>query len=438
MAAQIPPSTRNAALDNLRVVAMFLGLVTHGVLPYTASGLVGFPVRDQTRHLAADVCYFAVHDFRMQLFFVLAGFGASALAARRGSRELVRNRLARVALPLALAVLVLCPALHLVFAHHAGARGAKWDAADVGGWIGPNFHLWFLYYLLMCCVPLLVLSALSARIPVRSVRAFDALTQRVLHSRWKIPCAAALTVPLLWDMTTWWIDTPKGWAPEVAVLAYYLGFFLVGATLYRQRDALAGVGRRWALRLAVANLVVLPAMLKLTVSGNWVEDAVRGAPPAWLAVWKAAAIFLGGLYTWLMIGGLIGLFQKHFSSAGPRWKYLSGASYWCYLAGFPVQAAFQVLFAPTTIPMITEFLLVNVLTFAVLLTSYELCVRHTWIGLVLNGKRPERNAEVRGEPVVIATRVRVPEVPMCRETISRPTPQRMDRRYVLSVTADGV
>src|SRR5262245_40100511 len=39
MAEPATSSLRNVALDNLRVVAMLLGLVTHGVLPYTATGV---------------------------------------------------------------------------------------------------------------------------------------------------------------------------------------------------------------------------------------------------------------------------------------------------------------------------------------------------------------------------------------------------------------
>jgi hypothetical protein len=147
-------------------------------------------------------------------------------------------------------------------------------------------------------------------------------------------------------------------------------------------------------------------MLRATTSGNWAEDAVRGPLPAWMIAWKAGAIFLGGLYTWLTVGGLIGLFQRYFAGTTRSWRYLAESSYWCYLAGFPVQTVLQVWLAPQRMPIVVEFVIVNALTFAVLLASYELLVRHTWLGLLLNGKRPGR------EPVpavVVATRLPVPE-----------------------------
>jgi glucans biosynthesis protein C len=436
MMAQPLPPPRDGALDNLRVVAMLLGLVVHGVLPYTATGLVGFPIRDRTRHVAADVCYFAVHDFRMQLFFLLAGFAAAALAARRGTVGLVRNRLARVALPLTLAVFTVCPLMNLLFGRHAADRGIAWNAADVGGWVGPNFHLWFLYYLLLCCAPVIAGLAVAHRVPARALAAFDAATRWLLTRWWKVPAAAALVVPVLWGMPAWWIDTPHGWGINPAIYAYYLGFFLTGALLSRHRDLLAGVGRRWPLYLVFANLLVLPAMVRLTVSGVWAEWDVPGTLPAWLVGWKAVSIFLGGLYTWLMIAALIGLFRRHFAASGGWWKYLSEASYWCYLAGFPVQAALQVWLAPYRVPLVAEFLLVNVLTFAVLLASYELCVRYTWIGLMLNGKCPERKAAPGAVgSVVIATRVAVRSAPVCGRTEDRPTPDRTVRRHAAPAAA---
>jgi hypothetical protein len=410
MAEHSPSSARIVALENLRVVAMLLGLVVHGVLPYTATGVDRFPIRDASKHVAADACYFAVHDFRMQLFFLLAGFAAAALADRRGLSGLVRNRLLRVAVPLLLAAAVVCPAMHLLFARHTATRGFYWNPDECGGWVGPNFHLWFLYYLLLCCAPLVLLLAVRHRIPGGLVRAVDAGVRRFVGWRWGTLVLAAVGIPVLWDMKTWWIDSPSGWVPDLTVWVYYLGFFLSGSLLYRHRDLLSGIGRRWVLQLAVANVFVLPAMLKLTISGNYTEEAVGNDPPAWLHAWKAAAIFLGGLYTWLTVGALLGLFQRHFAGGGKTWRYLADASYWCYLAGFPVQTALQVWLAPRQMPILAEFVIVNVMTFAFLLSTYELFVRHTWVGLLLNGKRPQRAAEPT--PVVVLNRVSL-AVPRC-------------------------
>src|SRR5688572_30069432 len=135
-------------------------------------------------------------------------------------------------------------------------------------------------------------------------------------------------------------------------------------------------------------------------------------------------MFLGGLYTWLMTGGLLGLFPRHFATSRGAWKYLADASYWCYLAGFPIQTALQIWLAPHALPILAEFLFVNVLTFGLLLASYEWLVRHSWVGLMLNGKRPARVAEP--VPVVLVARVPVPlALPECVRAES--IPSRRDR-----------
>lgn len=407
--------TRNRALDNLRAVAMLLGLVVHGVLPFKATGIGKYPLRDCRSHVLADACYFAVHDFRMQLFFVLAGFAAVGLATRRGVGGLIRNRAARIALPLVLAIAAVAPLMHVLFTYHevAEPHGVSWPAVlaelRLDLWVGPNFHLWFLYFLALCYLPLVGWLVLSPRVaPAGLVRRADAAFRRLLTRRWKAAALAAVGAPVLWTMPDWWIDTPQGWRPDPVIYLYYVGFFLFGAMLYRHRDLLADFGRRWPLLLAVANVLVLPAMLKLTVTGNWFEDAVRHPhSPAWLLGWKAAAILLSGLYTWLTIEGLIGLFQQHFPGERAWWRYLTDASYWCYLAGFPLQVLLQVWLADKPYPIAAKFLLVNALTLAALLISYELCVRHTWLGLLLNGKRPTTRTPA-ARPVVLAARVRVP------------------------------
>ena len=49
--------------------------------------------------MAVDACIWFLHLFRMPLFFVVAGFFAAMLVARRGIGGLFRNRVRRIALP---------------------------------------------------------------------------------------------------------------------------------------------------------------------------------------------------------------------------------------------------------------------------------------------------------------------------------------------------
>ncbi len=437
MVQNTAPSSRNLALDNLRVVAMLLGLVTHGVLPYKSTSIGQYPIRDTQRSVIADACYFAVHDFRMQVFFLVAGFAAASLAERRGVAGLAFNRIKRIILPLLLAVPVITPLMHFLFTYHQVDRetgqvgvadgyvnpGVFWSELAPIEWAGPNFHLWFLYYLALCCLPLLLCLTVGRRlIPVQVAIAADETFRWFLGRWWKTPVLAVVCIPVLWTMSDWWIDTPQGWEPQSLIFLYYLGFFLFGAMLGRHRDLLPRFGRHWAAMLAIANFVVLPTMLKLTISGNWIEEESGSRTPAWFVGWKAAAIFVGALYTWLSVEGLIGLFQRHFAGSSRSWRYLAEASYWCYLAGFPVQVALQVWLAPHAMPVVVKFLLVNAATFAVLLASYELVVRHGWIGLLLNGKRPERKKFEEPATVVVEMRVPVP-VPEKRR-VRLPLPRR--------------
>ena len=68
-------------------------------------------------------------------------------------------------------------------------------------------------------------------------------------------------------------------------------------------------------------------------------------------------------------------------------RYLSDASYWTYLIHLPLVMAAQVLVLDLTAPWWAKMGLVVVAVTAVCLITYELLVRHTFIGKALNGRR---------------------------------------------------
>ncbi len=424
---------RYHALDSLRGFAMFLGIALHAAISFVVTPFPMWPVRDRDPSMLADVFLVAVHDFRMQLFFLLAGFFACLLYQRYGLLGLVRNRVKRVLIPLLLAVIFIVPTVMMVFLYAEVANyreqgppekptEARQFAVDVAiahpeesaGMIVVNLftspqilervpppaHLWFLYYLLIHYTAVVVLAPLLVRLGgTRLLARIDAAFRRMLLGRGRVLVPALFTFPLLFTMTSWIVDTPSGWRPLWQVIGYYFLFFSFGWMLFRHRDLIDTFGRGWRLNLVLANLVLLPGMIGLTIAGLNAEKSAYAS----LVLWKVGAFALQSLYTWLMIVGLWGAFLHYFGRGSARARYLADASYWCYLASITPIVLLQFWVADWPLPGVVKFAFITTLTMAFLLASYEWCVRYTLIGAILNGRKVRHRLAPVTHPVPITS-----------------------------------
>ena len=178
-------------------------------------------------------------------------------------------------------------------------------------------------------------------------------------------------------------DTSAGLWPASHVLAYYGLFFAFGALAYGRRDRsgrllIDTVGRRWSVWLPVTVVVILPLGLGLTFA----ED------PSWPLA-SAAQV----AYTWAMCFALIGLFRRVLPAERRSVRYLSDSSYWLYLAHLPLVIEFQALIRDWDLPATVKFTGLCLAVTALLLAVYQIGVRHTPIGWLLNGRR-RRSASV--------------------------------------------
>ena len=107
-AAALSGERRRYDLDALRGFAMLLGIGLHVSLAF-------FPapwwVQDRTSAFDGlfDEFLWAVHGFRMPVFFLMSGFFTALLWRRRGLGALLNHRLRRVALPLLIGLLTIVP-----------------------------------------------------------------------------------------------------------------------------------------------------------------------------------------------------------------------------------------------------------------------------------------------------------------------------------------
>jgi peptidoglycan/LPS O-acetylase OafA/YrhL len=102
-------SVRRHDFDALRAFAMLVGIALHAALSF-----VRFPwaVQDSQQHEGFGLFFFAVHGFRMPVFFVMSGFFTAMLWRRRGLVSLLGLRLRRVFLPCLLGLFTVIPAVN--------------------------------------------------------------------------------------------------------------------------------------------------------------------------------------------------------------------------------------------------------------------------------------------------------------------------------------
>lgn len=384
-------------LDALRAVALTLGVVLHASLAYFPSPI--WPVPDEATSPATYVIFFAIHLFRMTAFFIVAGLFAQMLLSRRGVWGFAKNRLGRIANPLFGMWWVVFPAVIAVIV---------WKAAlDNGGSIPtggppppplsletlPLLHLWFLWVLLIFYAAVLILRPL-ARLIDRQGRIADRL------AGWMVGPWAPLipTAPLalaLYAFPNWipffGIPTPDyGFVPHVPALIGFGLAFAMGWLLARRIDLLPKLARLWPLFLIVAAATGTAAFQLaggLTPAIEVQLDLSLRLTQAWvtaLAVYSSSLAFLGLCVTFL-------------NRASPVMRYLSDAAYWTYLIHLPLVMVAQVLVLDLTWPWWVKLGTVIIAVMAVCLLTYELLVRHTFVGKALNGRRvPWRRSRAGG------------------------------------------
>ena len=376
------------ALDHLRAVAMLMGVGLHGSISYMVYRMnVLWPAYDERPSMVFDVGIGLIHGFRMQLFFLIAGYFARMLIHRLGARGFARHRLVRVGVPFVVGLPVLIGLQTWLmmwgfgvetFAELKAFVVSETDAEPTF----PTAHLWFLEFLLIYYVVAVAVWVMGGRRLGEGVTGrVDAAMGVLMRSWWKVLVLAVPLVPLLMMGGLYGEVMSPGMdiVPDVAGVVYYGVFFGFGWLLQRRREWLDLVPRYgwWYLAAALPMFALYAYVLGHEMGGE-VETA------RWL--W-AAGLVANACYTWLMVFVFMGWFLRVFSGHSERARYMADASYWFYLMHLPLVCFLQIYMVDWPVSVFVKFAVNMAVTFVVLLVSYEWLVRYTWIGRVLNGVR---------------------------------------------------
>ncbi|GAB2603197.1 acyltransferase family protein [Pseudactinotalea suaedae] len=375
----VTATQRIHGLDALRAGALGLGIVLHSLMPFLSEAVWLFNDRRTTPVAGAVVDW--IHLFRMVLFMALAGYFGRMVLQRRGTARYLKDRLLRIGLPAVAFWPVAVASTFAIVGVGMAMRGQELPPAAESAEADPLLlftpaHLWFLWVLIEAVLITVLARAVLLRVLGDAAvgRAAERIGQ-ALSSPWGVlvavpPYAACL---LAQGSTVAGIREHATIVPSVTALTAYLGAFLVGWFLQARAGSLHWIARYWPVQLALA--------VVLTVALRMLTDAA--APLLVLATTTA----LGG-WTWTF--ALIGLSVRFLYRERPVVRYLADASYWSYLLHLPILLAVGLALADTGLPIIVKLVITWVVTGALLLGSYDLFVRSTWIGRWLNGYRHPR------------------------------------------------
>lgn len=342
----------------MRAVTICVVIVGHALLSFMVTP-IGWAVQDGSRHVGVDLALWLVHAFVMPTFFWTAGYFGRATLGRAGAAGFVRERVTRLALPLAVALVPVSLTLNRLWdlaREHQGGRAAA--AARAPGLHASELpitlgHLWFLYYLLIITGCALLVVTLWRRIVTRPLRP-RALT--VVAAA--LTCAAVLVDGKLQP------DTPLSFVPEPLIAAYFGVFFAWGWWAHARGDGLAREARLVPVHAGVAALlliIIIPALRRSVVPG-------AGAPGV-LALAASAA------FTCTVLAGLVGACTRWLARPRPAIRFVSDAALWAYVVHLPVVITLQLVCADLSWPGPLEAALisagalaVNLLTFAAVRT----------------------------------------------------------------------
>ena len=362
----VTPASRRTDLDLLRILVCGAVILAHALLIFAAEPR--YHVKSAEPWAVATVAYEAMRIATLAIFFVLAGWSAVASLRRRAAGRYIRDRVARVLLPLFAGILLLGPVIkwiELGQGRDLRLGGFRLVPPPDYGFLEflPRYltrlnlmtwsHLWFLAYLFLISLALLPLLQWLARRPMEA-----SVPGRAMGY-----APALLLAALVAGTGGYWPFLPN-LAQDWANLAYFAACFAIGGGLA------AWPGLEARLRAEAPGLLALfLAGLAMVV---WFGPSVPGRIGVGLCAWGA-------------IGAALGYAGRHPPAPGPVLAWLGEATMPVYVLHHVPVLALGVLVLPLGWGEPASVLAIWVPATVVSLLAYRWLVRPWRVARVMVG-----------------------------------------------------
>ncbi len=377
---------------------MILGIVLHSAVTYSPldmdTRLGIFQLKDPLNsHISNGFIVEFIHSFRIQIFFLVAGFFASLLYYEKSPLEMIKNRISRILFPFLVFETFLGPFFKLTKEYSIIKLNFLNDLLSfptLKPFIG---HFWFLYYLII--ITFLFTGLIIFLSKFLSIgKYFDKYLRKVLkYSILKLVVFSFFTfsvytvMNILVDlmpsyMSNFFMPNSFPYEPRITLLPnpliilYYSSFYAVGWLLFRSKKLLDSFKSFDWIYLLSGSLLFTFLFFNAVIL-NYFQ-----------------MVILKSVITWLLIFGITGIFIRYFSNYSSRAKYISDSSYWIYLTHMEFCYLIPCFIVTWNIASTFKFLIVTIITTIICFTTYHYFVRNTFIGNFLNGRKYPRKVKI--------------------------------------------
>jgi peptidoglycan/LPS O-acetylase OafA/YrhL len=380
-------------LDSARAFALLLGVIFHASLSFIPV-FIGWAVMDINTSWIPAIFTTISHSFRLELFYLIAGFFSHMAFHRDGVRKFLNSRLVRILIPFLVGWLILRPLV--VSGWTMGGQSMRGDVSIMPSLIDATksflvdidslligTHLWFLYYLIL--ITAMVIGArglLSTNQTIFDylVSLTDKSVQWICRTPWSLVAVIIPIASCLWFMNGWGMDTPdKSLTPHLPTFIIYNSFFVLGWVIHRNKQSIDNLTTIVPAQVMIALLAIIASVYLSNQQMNYSHPNYQ-----WL---KFGFVISYSTMMWLLVLLTLGLFKKILNKNSKSIRYMADASYWMYLIHLPLVIWLQIAVAELTWHWSIKWFTVSLLTVALSLITYDLLVRNSFIGSILNGRK---------------------------------------------------
>ncbi len=400
---------------------MMLGLSVHVNVFFSSEDWLFFNTGEYHGDSINQFIAFFIFQFRMPLFYMLAGFFASLVIERKGLKFIICDRLKRIGIPLVVGIIFLMPLIETFWCVNTAYENhfldmTAWERfTHIIFWgafsnkdvpfLLPLMHLWFIYIILFFYFFHFLFRFLWLKIRGCIRLNLDNLFEFFATSKIGFFILPLVFFPLRYSLK----DPGIGLNQidfEINSFLLYGSYYFFGVLLYQNRHCLTILARQcWFYSIIAIPLAVyiIDPSRQLGSSASVVSD-ITSWHISGISLWnegifhsgsfKIVVCYIKDLCCIALCFSFIGAAHRFLNNPSTYVRYLADSSYWVFwvhiLPTFTISKYLQQF---DSINSLTKSYIAFIVSAFLVYLTYNAFVRYTFLGNYFMGKKKNRTDE---------------------------------------------